>query len=93
MLFAALRDKKKLPRWYEGKPVFQTITIKRYKDPKTKTKEEYRRLVIVSIGVDVVAKINDEVYVLSIVKIYNYFSFVFSVVPKKVEFLKILKMM
>ena len=48
---------------------------------------------IVSIGVDVVAKINDEVYVLSIVKIYNYFSFVFSVVPKKVEFLKILKMM
>ena len=35
------------------------------------------KLVIVSTGVDVVAKIDDEVYVLSIIKIYCYFSFVF----------------
>ena len=33
------------------------------------------RLVIVSIRVDVVAKIDNEAYVLSIIKIYNYFSF------------------
>ena len=32
---------------------------------------------IVSIGVDVIAKVDDEVYVLSIIKIYCYFSFVF----------------
>ena len=38
-----------------------------------------------------VAKIDDEVYVLSIIKIYSYFSFIFSVVPKKVELLKISK--
>ena len=51
------------------------------------------KLVIVSTGVDVVAKIDDEVYVLSIIKIYCYFSFAFSVVPKKVELLKISKVM
>ena len=32
-----------------------------------------------------VPKIDDEVYVLSIIKIYSYFSFVFSVVSKKTE--------
>ena len=35
------------------------------------------KLVIVSHGVDEVAKIDDEVYVLSIIKIYCYCSFVF----------------
>ena len=50
-------------------------------------------LVIVSIGVDVVAKIDDEVYVLSIIKVNSYFSLVFSVVLKKVELLKIWKVM
>ena len=50
------------------------------------------RLAIVSIWVDV-SKLDDEVYVLSIIKIYNYFLFAFSVVPKKVELLKISKML
>ena len=39
--------------------------------------KKHMKLVIVSTGVDVVAKIDDEVYVLSIIKIYCYFSFVF----------------
>ena len=38
---------------------------------------------MVSTGVDVVAKTDDEVYVLSIIKIYSYFSFVFSIRLKK----------
>ena len=33
-----------------------------------------------------VAKIDDEVYVLNVIRIYSYFSFVSSVAPKKVEF-------
>ena len=44
---------------------------------------------VVSIVVDVVAKTGDEVYILSIIKIYCYFSFVSSTEPKKVELLKI----
>ena len=59
-----------------------------YKQPKMKTaKKENIRLG----GVDVVAKTGDEIFVLSIIKIYSYFLFVFSVVPKKDELLKILK--
>ena len=95
---------KKLPRRYEGKYAFQTVAIELYKQPKTKkenkTKKEQTknppkniRLVIVSIGLDVVTKIDDEVYVLSIIKICSSFLFVYSVVPKKVELLKIPKVM
>ena len=65
--------------------------IELHKQLKTKTKKEHIRLVIVFIGVDVLAKIVDEFYIL--IKIYSYFSFVFSVVSKKVELLKISKMM
>ena len=36
VLIAALKDKKKLPRRYERKSAFQTITIESYKQPKTK---------------------------------------------------------
>ena len=43
---------------------------------------------MVSTGVDVVAKTDDEVYILSIIKIFNYFSFVFSIRLKKIEFLE-----
>ena len=39
-------------------------------------KQKHIRLVIVSIEIDAVAKIDDEVYVLRIIKIYSYFSFV-----------------
>ena len=70
---------------------FQTVAIELYKQPKTKTKKEHIRLVIVFIGVDVLAKIVDEFYIL--IKIYSYFSFVFSVVSKNIELLKILKVM
>ena len=46
---------------------------------------------MVSTGVDVVAKTDDEVYVLSIIKVYSYFSFVFSIRLKKIEFLELSK--
>ena len=48
------------------------------------------KLVINSIGVDVLATTDDKIYALSTIKIYRYFSFVFSVVPKKVQLLKII---
>ena len=60
--------------------------IELYKQPRRKTtKKEHIRLVIVSVGVNVVAKTDDEMYVLSIIKIYSSFSFVFSVMPLKIE--------
>ena len=46
---------------------------------------------MVLTGVDVIAKTDDEVYVLIIIKIYSYFSFVFSIRLKKMEFLEISK--
>ena len=55
------------------------------------TEKERLRLVISSIRVGVVAKTDDEVYVSSTIKMYSYFSFVFSTVPKKVQLLKISK--
>ena len=74
----------------------QTITIELNKEAKTKTNKQTKhthiRLAIISIWVDV-SKLDDEVYVLSIIKIYNYFLLAFSVVPKKVELLKISKML
>ena len=48
-------------------------------------------IVIGSIGVGVVTKIGDEIYAFSTIKMYRYFSFVSSTVPKKVELLKISK--
>ena len=56
--------------------------------------KEQLRLVISSIRVGVVAKVDDDVlHVLSTIKTYSYFSFVFSFVPKKVDLLEIAKMM
>ena len=69
---------------------FKQLQLKYINNQKQQKKKI--RLVIVSIGVDVVAKIN-EVYVFSIIKIYSFFSFVYSVVPKKVKLLKISKVM
>lgn len=43
------------------------------------------------MGVDAVTKIDDEIYVLGVIKIYSHFLFVVPVVLKKVELLKILK--
>ena len=56
-------------------PAFQTIAIELYKQAKAKSKKENARLVIVSIGVHIVAKTDDEVYVLSIIKIYSFYLF------------------
>ena len=72
---------------------FKQLQLNYINNQKQKQKKIYERLVIVSIGVDVVAKIDDEVYVLSIIKVNSYFSLVFSVVLKKVELLKIWKVM
>ena len=56
-----------------------------------KKKNEPIKLEIAFLGVYVVTKTDDEVYVLSIININSYFSFVFSIVPKKVELFKISK--
>ena len=60
-LIAALKDKK------------APTTIQR--KIETKTKKEHKRLEIVSSGVDAVAKTDDEIYVLSIIKINSFHLF------------------
>ena len=69
MMIVALKNKKSSHNDTKD----QTIAIELYKQPKPKPKKEHIRLVIVFIGVDVVAKIVDEFYIL--IKIYSYFSF------------------
>ena len=62
------------------------------RQPKKQTKQNIR-LAINSVRVGMVAKTNDEIYVLSTIKTYSYFSFIFCNLSKKVELLKILKVM
>ena len=62
------------------------------RQPKKQTKQNIR-LAINSVRVGMVAKTNDEIYVLKTIKTYSYFSFIFSNMSKKVELLKILKVM
>ena len=62
------------------------------RQPKKQTKQNIT-LAINSVRVGMVAKTNDEIYVLSTIKTYSYFSFIFSNMSKKVELLKILKVM
>ena len=62
------------------------------RQPKKQTKQNIR-LAINAVRVGMVAKTNDEIYVLSTIKTYSYFSFIFSNLSKKVELLKILKVM
>ena len=93
-MIPALKDKKKLPGQYEEKSEFQSIAIELYKQPRTKTtKKEHRGLVIVSTGLNVGPKTVDEMYVLNIMKIYSYFSFVLSVAPLNIELRKTSKVM
>ena len=68
----------------KGKSAFQTIVTNR---------NYFSRLLISSLRVSMAAKTDDEVYVSSTIKIYSYFSFIFSAVPKKVQLLKISKVM
>ena len=44
-----------LPWQYEGKSAFQTIAVELYKQRKTTEKKEHKRLVRISVWVDVVA--------------------------------------
>ena len=74
----------------KGKSAFQTIAIELYKQQKEK---EHLRIVINSVGVCVVPKTNDEVYVSNTTKMCIYFSFVLSDMPKKFHLLKISKVM
>ena len=64
-----------------------------YKQPKKQTEKERLRLVISSTKVGVVSKTDDEVYVSSTIKMFSNFLLVFSTVPKKVQLLKISKVM
>ena len=85
---------KNLPQRYDWKSTFQTIATELCKQSKTKTTtKKTLRFVIVSIGVVLVAKIDDEVSVLSITKTYSSFSLVFSAVPKRAKSLKISKVL
>ena len=63
--------------------MFQTIVNELYTTKKNKKNKKR----------PVVVKTEDEICVLSNIKIYSYFSFVFSTVSKKVELLKISKVM
>ena len=69
------------------------IQHKKKTGKKKKKRKEHLRLVLNSIRVGTVVKTDDEIYVLGTIKIYSYFPFVSSTVPKKVELLKISKVM
>ena len=70
------------------------IAIELYKQPKLKaTEKEHIRLVLHPVGVEMVVKTDDEIHVLSIMKDYDYFSFILSALPKKVELLKMSKVL
>ena len=58
-----------------------------------KQKNNNMKLIKDSFEVGVFAKTDDEIFVLSIMKIFNYFSLVYSILPKKIELLKISKVM
>ena len=73
--------------------MFQTVPIELYKQPKETNINYFSRLVIISIRVGVVAQTDDEVYVSITIKMYSYLSFVSSTVLKKVQLLKISKVM
>ena len=94
VLFTTLNYKKKRDN-IKGNYAFQATAIELYKQPKETNRKRTPKisLVISSISVGVVGKTDDEVYVSSIIKIYSYFLFVFTTVPKRVQLLKISKVM
>ena len=69
---------------------FKQLQLNYINYQKNKPKK-HLRLVISSIRVGVVAKTDHEIYALSTIKIWSYFSSVFSTVQKKFELLKIWK--
>ena len=88
VLFAALKDKESSLTIIKVNLRLKQLRLN-YINNWKKTKEEHLRLVTTAIRVGVIAKTDNEVYVLSIIKIYSYFSFAFSTEPKKFELLKI----
>ena len=88
VLFAELKDKESSLTIIKVNLRFRQLRLN-YINNWKKAKEEHLRLVTTAIRVGVIAKADDEVYVLSIMKIYSYFSSVFSTEPKKFELLKI----
>ena len=99
MLFTVLKYKKALMVILKKNLRFKQLRLNYINSRKTtttttkQTEKERLRLVISSIRVGVVAKTDDEIYVLNTMKMYSYFSFGFSAVPKKIQFLKISKVM
>ena len=83
VLFAAFKDKKSSHDDMEKNICFKQLLMN-YIQPKKNKKNKKRPVVV---------KTEDEICVLSNIKIYSYFSFVFSTVSKKVELLKISKVM
>ena len=69
------------------------INNQKQTNKQTNKQKEQIRLVKSSLREGVVAKTDDEIYVLRTTKICSYFSFVFSTVLEKVELLKISKVM
>ena len=63
MLFTALKYKKALPAILRENLRFKQLRLKYINSQKQQTEKERLRLVIISIGVDVVAKTDDEVYI------------------------------
>ena len=88
VLFAELKDKESSLTIIKVNLRFRQLRLN-YINNWKKAKEEHLRLVTTAIRVGVIAKTDDEVYVLSIMKIYSYFSSVFSTEPKKFELLNI----
>ena len=90
MLFTVLEYKKALTAILKENLRFKQLGLNYINSQKKQTGKERLRLVISSIMVGLVAKTDD---VSSTIKMYCYFSFVFSTVPKKIQLLKISKVM
>ena len=85
MLFTILKYKKTLTEILKKNLRFKQLRLNFINKQKKQTEKERLRLVISSIRVGVVAKTDDEVYVSSTIKMYSYFLFDFSTVPKKIQ--------
>ena len=72
---------------------FKQLRLNYINSQKKQTEKERLRLIISFIRVGEVAKTDDEFYISSTIKVYSYFLFAFSTVPKRVQLLKISKVM
>ena len=93
VLLTVLKHKKALTAILVKKLCFKRLRQNYLNRQKKQTEKERLRLVISTFRVGVTDKTDDEIYVSSILKMHSYFSFFFSTVPKKVQLLKISKVM